>query len=287
VLKRTAIGLALLLIVVGAWWWDHRRPDQPALASSLLAAVLTIGALDELQRFAGATPLRRMVGRLCGVAWLALIVLAALRPNAFTTRIGRLLLAASVLAGAAIVAHLPRGPGPAVDRLAQRLWFQLPYVGGLALILGLLLTGGLDYCVVVTLVAKASDTGAYFTGKLLGKHKLAPVISPNKTWEGAVGGLLLPALMGAWLLPGVVIRPAATAAAAGVAVPHDALLGACMGLALGALAILADLSESLLKRSRGVKDSSTLLGPAGGMLDLVDTLLLVGPIAVGYAAALT
>ena len=54
----------------------------------------------------------------------------------------------------------------------------------------------------------------------------------------------------------------------------------------GALAIAADLIESLLKRSRGVKDSSSLLGPAGGLLDLADTLLVVGPIAVAYTAAI-
>lgn len=284
-LKRTAIGLCLLLIVVGAWWWDHRSPTEPALASSLLAAVLMLGALDELLAFGGATGGRRALGRFCGFAWLALVVIAAMRPNPFTTRVALLLLCASLVTAGIIVLHLPRGPRPAVARLAGSLWFQLPYVGGLALLIGLLLRGGLDFCVMVTLVAKASDTGAYFTGKTLGKHKLAPVISPNKTWEGAVGGLLLPALMGAWLLPGVVVRPA-TLGAAGLAVPADALLGACMGAALGVLAILADLSESLLKRSCGVKDSSSLLGPAGGMLDLVDTLLLVGPIAVGYAAAI-
>jgi len=59
-----------------------------------------------------------------------------------------------------------------------------------------------------------------------------------------------------------------------------------MGLALGVVAIAADLCESLLKRSVGVKDSSALFGPAGGLLDLSDTLLLVGPIAVAYTAVL-
>jgi phosphatidate cytidylyltransferase len=285
VLKRTAIGLALLLLILGAWWWDHRRPDQPAYATSALAALLMLGALDELQRMSGATPAQRNLGLLCGVVWLAIIVLVALRPGPVTLRCGRLLLAGSLLAALAATSQLLRGPGPAARRLAGSLLFQLPYVGGLGCMLGPLLAGGLQFCFLVTLVAKSSDTGAYFAGKTLGRHKLAPVISPNKTWEGAVGGLLLPALLGAWLLPGVVVRPSLDAVTPAVMVPHDALLGACMGLALGTLAILADLSESLLKRSVGVKDSSTLLGPAGGMLDLVDTLLLVGPIAVAYTAA--
>jgi len=85
-----------------------------------------------------------------------------------------------------------------------------------------------------------------------------------------------------------VVRAAAAGqpAAEALAVPRDAWLGAFMGLTLGTLAIGADLIESLLKRSRGVKDSSTLLGPAGGLLDLADTLLVVGPIAVAYTAAI-
>ena len=282
-LKRTAIGIAVLLIVVGAWWWDHRSPGRPAWATATLGAVLMLGALDELQHMSGWSPGRRMLGRLAGCAWLGLVLFAALRPDPFTTRVGQVLSAASLLAGAAVTLQLARGPGPVSARLASSLWFQLPYVGGLACLLGLLLRGSLDFCVMVTLVAKASDTGAYFAGSLFGRHPLAPKISPKKTWEGVVGGLLLPAAAGAWLLPGVIVRPAATALTASV-VPDDVTLGACMGAVLGVVAIVADLSESLLKRSRGVKDSSTLLGPAGGMLDLVDTLLLVGPIAVAYTA---
>src|SRR5262249_18588786 len=157
----------------------------------------------------------------------------------FTTRVGQVLLVTSLLAAAAVAVQIARGPGPVGARLARSLWFQLPYVGGLGCMIGLLLGGALDFCVVVTLVAKASDTGASFAGKTLGRHKLAPVISPNKTWEGAAGGLLLPMLMGAWLLPGAVVKPATSAVAAAVIVPHDALLGALMGAALGSLAIIA------------------------------------------------
>lgn len=283
-LKRTAIGITLLLIVVGAWWWDHGHPDRPAWAVAVLGAVLMLGALDELQRMSGSGPGRRMVGRLAGVAWLGLVVLAALRPDAFTTRVGQVLSVASLLAGAAVALQLGKGPGPTGARLASSLWFQLPYVGGIGCLIGLLLGGALDFCVMVTLVAKSSDTGAYFTGSLFGRHPLAPAISPKKTWEGVIGALVLPTVVGAWLLPGLIVRPAASATFSAVAVPDDAVLGACMGAVLGVVAIVADLAESLLKRSRHVKDSSTLLGPAGGMLDLVDTLLLVGPIAVAYTA---
>ena len=195
------------------------------------------------------------------------------------------LLGSIVLAGAVVALMLAAGPGPAGARLARSLWFQLPYAGGLGCLVGLLLGGALEFCVYVVLVAKASDTGAYFAGSLLGGRKLAPSVSPGKTWAGAVGGVLLPAVVGAWLLPGLQVH-AAHGQVAAVTLPDDALLGGLVGVVLGVVAIAADLCESLLKRSVGVKDSSSLLGPAGGLLDLSDTLLLVGPIAVAYTAVL-
>jgi phosphatidate cytidylyltransferase len=288
VLRRTAIGLTVLAVVVGAWLFDRSRAPQPAWATAALGALVMLGALGELQRFGGNTPGQRALGRLTGLAWLSVLALAGLKPTPLGTHLGQVLMLASLGACALLAAQLSAGPGPRSARLAGSLWFQLPYVGGLGCLVGLLLGGALDYCVTVVLVAKASDTGAYFAGKLLGKHKLAPLISPNKTWEGAVGGLLLPALAGAWLLPGLIIHaaPAGLPPSEGLAVPRDALLGALMGAALGTLAIIADLIESLLKRSCGVKDSSTLLGPAGGFLDLADTLLVVGPVAVAYTAAI-
>jgi phosphatidate cytidylyltransferase len=288
VLRRTAIGLCLLAVVVGAWSFDHGHPGRPAWASALVGALVMLGALDELQRFGGATPAQRVLGHLSGLAWLGVLVFGGLLPTPLTAHLAQVLALLSLAACLLLGTQLATGPGPRAARLAGSLWFQLPYVGGLGCLVGLLLGGSLDYCVTVVLVAKSSDTGAYFAGRLLGRHKLAPDISPNKTWEGALGGLLLPALVGAWLLPGLVVRaaPAGQPASEVLAVPRDALLGAFMGLTLGTLAIGADLIESLLKRSRGVKDSSTLLGPAGGLLDLADTLLVVGPIAVAYTAAI-
>jgi phosphatidate cytidylyltransferase len=288
VLRRTAIGLCLLAVIVGAWAFDRDHPGRPAWASALVGAVVMLGALDELQRFGGATPAQRALGRVSGLTWLGVLALAGLLPTPLTVHLSQAFALVSLAACLLLGTQLAAGPGPKVARLAGSLWFQLPYVGGLGCLVGLLLGGSLDYCFTVVLVAKSSDTGAYFTGKLLGRHKLAPDISPNKTWEGAVGGLLLPALVGAWLLPGLVVRaaPAGSSGVEALAVPRDALLGACMGLTLGTLAIAADLVESLLKRSRGVKDSSTLLGPAGGLLDLADTLLVVGPIAVAYTAVI-
>jgi phosphatidate cytidylyltransferase len=110
----------------------------------------------------------------------------------------------------------------------------------------------------------AADTGAYFAGKNLGKHKLAPRISPGKTWEGWAGGALLTLAVG-W--------------AAGYFLPDIPLSHRLV--AAGVVAIfgpLGDLAESMLKRSAGVKDSGTFLPGHGGLLDRFDAFLLVLPV---------
>ena len=110
----------------------------------------------------------------------------------------------------------------------------------------------------------AADTGAYFAGKNLGKHKLAPRISPGKTWEGWAGGALLTLVVG-W--------------AAGYFLPDIPLSHRLV--AAGVVAVfgpLGDLAESMLKRSAGVKDSGTFLPGHGGLLDRFDAFLLVLPV---------
>lgn len=116
----------------------------------------------------------------------------------------------------------------------------------------------------VVLVTWAGDTGAYYTGMLLGRRPLAPQISPNKTIEGLIGGLLL--ATGAALLARVWFLQSFSIG--------DSL--AC-GLLLAGAGVLGDLSESVLKRSAGVKDSGTLIPAHGGMLDRVDSMLFTIP----------
>jgi phosphatidate cytidylyltransferase len=111
----------------------------------------------------------------------------------------------------------------------------------------------------------ASDTGQYYTGRLFGRRPLAPAVSPKKTIEGAVGGFvfgtLVMAVLGGWWLP---VAP----------LPVRAALGA----AVVALGIAGDLFESMLKRSAGVKDSSSLIPGHGGVLDRIDALLFAAPV---------
>lgn len=121
---------------------------------------------------------------------------------------------------------------------------------------------------LVLLAVIAGDTGAYFTGRMVGRHPFFPSISPRKTVEGAVGGAL--ATMLVVLLAGPPLVGIGVAAAAG--------LGALIAVAAQG----GDLAESALKRQAGEKDSSHLIPGHGGLLDRVDSLVLVAPVAYCY-----
>jgi phosphatidate cytidylyltransferase len=115
------------------------------------------------------------------------------------------------------------------------------------------------------LVSKASDSCGYFVGTLLGRRRIAPAVSPKKTWEGTIAAVL-----------------GSTAVAALFAdhFPGSRLFAAAAGALIGGASFLGDLLESGLKRWVGVKDSSDLLPEFGGFLDLVDGILLAAPVAV-------
>jgi phosphatidate cytidylyltransferase len=117
-----------------------------------------------------------------------------------------------------------------------------------------------------------ADTAAYFAGRSFGRHKLAPRISPGKTWEGAFGGIAAVVVYALALLP--------FASSAGYLTPLSAILVAAwvaLCVALAALSIVGDLHESLLKRRAGAKDSGALLPGHGGVLDRTDALLAAMP----------
>lgn len=117
-----------------------------------------------------------------------------------------------------------------------------------------------------------ADSGAYFIGRAWGRHKLAPTLSPGKTWEGYIGGIVVGAvvtagLAGLWSLP------------SGPAGPH-LMEGLALGALVGTLAPLGDLIVSMMKRQAGVKDTGVIFPGHGGALDRVDSLLWAA--AIGY-----
>ncbi len=128
-------------------------------------------------------------------------------------------------------------------------------------------------------VIKSSDAGAYFVGRSMGRRKLAPRISPGKTVEGAIGGLLVAALVSYGLLG--VLAPAILPSAKGVSI----LPALAFGLLVAVVGILGDLSMSMFKRDAGMKDSASWLPGLGGMLDILDSVLWAAPVAYLFWAA--
>lgn len=133
---------------------------------------------------------------------------------------------------------------------------------------------GVLMLVSVVLIVKLSDAGAYFVGRFLGRHKMAPVLSPKKTWEGAVGAILAGAL-------GATAFMYAIAPALGSPQAQDVSLLATLayGASLSVAGMIGDLSESLLKRDLQTKDSASWLPGLGGMLDVLDSLTFASPLA--------
>ncbi len=129
----------------------------------------------------------------------------------------------------------------------------------------LLLRQGVEYLIFTLLIVWVADGGAYFAGKAFGRVKLAPAISPGKTWEGVVGGFALVAVL-------------ATAVAVWQGLGIVILVPFC--LAVAAISIVGDLTVSMFKRTAGVKDSGTLFPGHGGVLDRIDSVAAAAPLFV-------
>lgn len=163
-------------------------------------------------------------------------------------------------------------PGTAVPRLALTV-FAVAYLGVLAGFFAQIRWLSADAVVsavmlaLVVFVPKCNDIGAFFTGTFLGKHKMTPVLSPKKTWEGFAGGML---------------TGAAVAVGLSFAAPvfrHGAVEAFAFGLVVGLAGVLGDLAESLVKRDCGTKDASKSIPGFGGVLDVVDSVLFAAPVA--------
>lgn len=148
---------------------------------------------------------------------------------------------------------------------AGTMTFGVVYIGVLLTFIALSKKhGGYSWVYITLFVAWFADTLAYFSGRFLGKRKLYPAVSPNKTWAGAVGGLagsfLAAVVANLWFFPEL-----------------GWVHGAIVTLVGGLLGQSGDLIESLLKRARNVKDSGNLLPGHGGLLDRIDAVLLIAP----------
>ena len=164
-----------------------------------------------------------------------------------------------------------------VHALASSLMSQIYIALPLALVFPLYYSLATPHLLLAMLIfIWVNDTGAFCAGSLLGKHKLFQRISPNKTWEGFFGGLIF-CIAAAWVMAGCFpsfFSPLTDEV-------DMSLMGmVCLGAAVSVAATFGDLLESLIKRTTGVKDSGNLIPGHGGILDRIDSLLLVVPASV-------
>jgi phosphatidate cytidylyltransferase len=174
-------------------------------------------------------------------------------------------------------------PGEVMERLALTIFGQA-YIGVLlSFVVQLRLLDlqpdmrpgwGVPALASLVIVVKMCDTGAYTAGRLFGRHKMAPVLSPGKTIEGAAGGLVF-SVLGAWAAFGWLLPAMATPLSAS----QLWLRWLLFGLLVGATGMLGDLAESLMKRDLGRKDSGAWVPGFGGVLDILDSILIGAPVA--------
>lgn len=238
------LALLTLAILAGAWEWSGFLGSSSVAIR--VAYVAFIGSSLPLVWTASAHPEIQTGILLAAIAFWVFAFVQILRAPA---RVPPLVVA---LAGLLVLAPL--------WLVIARLRVDVPH--------------GALWVVFMIVMIGAADTGAYFAGRAFGKVRLAPRVSPGKTWEGAMGGLaaaLLVAVVGAW----------------GFDMPLAPFLALCAGVI--AFSIVGDLTESLFKRSAGLKDSGSLLKGHGGVLDRIDSLtagaplLLLGLRALGVA----
>ena len=232
------------LILAGAWEWSAFLKLQ-SLAGRVLFVAAVAASLPLLWQLTQAEPARLVVLYLSLLWWLVALLWVMFAPGraaAWSAALaGLLALAPAWVAMVRLRVDVPRGE--------QWVLFAL--------------------CLV-----SSADVGAYFAGRSFGRTKLAPQVSPGKTWEGAVGGLVLAGLVALW-------------GSRWFAVPMVQLMPLCLGVV--AFSIVGDLTESLLKRFAGLKDSGTLFPGHGGVMDRIDSLtsamplLLLGLLVLGVA----
>jgi phosphatidate cytidylyltransferase len=244
-------------VVVGAVWF------LPPLATLVLAEVAAALAVLEYVHIA------RALGAYVPRAIAATAVLAACAAVALPAFPLDLVLLTSVIVIGALAVGSGQ-PGPAILRDAAATVFPIAYIGlPLGAIAAVRTIAGREAVLLLMLTIVVSDSAQYYTGRAFGRTALAPSISPKKTREGAIGGVLFGtgamAFGGSWLFPDAPL----------------ALLILCAATVV-ALGIVGDLFESLLKRSAGVKDSSALIPGHGGILDRIDSWLFAAPVYYAF-----
>jgi phosphatidate cytidylyltransferase len=271
-LTRVLSALVLLPVIIGVIWFF---PNSGTLLLALVASILSFLEFRTIAAAVGipvpAVPGAILVGLTCVAVWLGdqVLFLSPASPSPHVFRGVELLMMSGVIViGALAVARgrpSPESLASAAATLFAPLYIGLPLGALAALALDDTLGGGRLTVLLLLAVIVVSDSAQYYTGRAIGKRPLSPVISPKKTVEGAVGGVVFGAL--AMVGGGRYVFGSFS----------PVWLLALVGAAISLLGIVGDLFESLLKRSAGVKDSSNLIPGHGGVLDRIDSWLFAAP----------
>ncbi len=271
--QRLLTAVILVPVIVGAFLLG---------TPWLVALILLVAILAAREAFAmlgrDGRPVLPLLGILLALAVTASGALPADLP------LGAYVPAGSVIL-AAIVAFRWADPGDGAEAWVRTV-FGAAYVGLLAFVLRILVLdpplpadaplawfgGGRAWLIALVAGVWTYDSAAYATGRLLGRHKFIPHISPKKTWEGVIGGIVGATAVSALVLWGLGRSP---------------LEALALGPLIAVTAQAGDLAESVLKRASGVKDSGTLFPGHGGMLDRIDSFLFAAPAVAFYVAVVS
>jgi phosphatidate cytidylyltransferase len=247
--------MTLALIGAAGWEWGRLNGAAPTLAVAL--GLLLVGAC------AGAAWAGWTVSTPAPVWWAAALLW--------------------VVGGGIALRHGPAG-WPHLSQ-AVRWAIGLVVLWAAWLALGVARAQGVAFILSVFCVVWVADIAAYFGGRAFGRHKLAPSISPGKTWEGVWSGMVGVMLLAAgWLALAPSDPTQAPSVFSQLLERHGWVIGAAMLALMAAMSVVGDLFESLVKRAAGAKDSSRLLPGHGGVLDRVDALLPVFPLALALVS---
>lgn len=249
--QRVITAVIMACLVLGAIFW---------LPANVTAVVITLVMLAGAWEWGGFLGLKQPLARVGYVVVIAACVAFVWSQGLGSTRASQLLSAAAIWWFIALlwILTIPGTVNRGSAALAGILvlvpaWFALIRLHQQAPF----------WLLFLLLLVVAADVGAYFAGRQFGRHKLAPKVSPGKTWEGVLGGLAAAAVM-------------AVVGTAWFAVDVAEFIGVCAIVVIAS--IVGDLTESLFKRHAGLKDSGTILPGHGGVLDRVDSVTAAAPI---------
>ena len=254
----TGVVLGAIVIATLMWWhWGF------ALFSAVALTAGVQEVCNAIERV-GAHPARWPV--LVGTPLLVLASYALFDAGQRERALGVIIGMLAFMVVAVLLARIPRGPDGFLRDAAASV-FTIGYLPLLGSTCTLMLAddhgGRRVLCFLIAVIA--CDTGAFALGVLFGRHRMAPRVSPGKSWEGLVGGLVVALVAGA-----VSVR---------LMLDAPVWVGALMGVVVGAVGALGDLVESAIKRDAGIKDMSHVVPGHGGAMDRLDSIVLAAPAA--------